>query len=463
MSNQYDESLKANYYRPKIFASVDIPIFAEDHLASVASHGADSRTINLPITDCKLERNNFHTADKAEVKCLIKDIGIDLRAVHSGVLRVWFQDVLPTGQLDMGQRPDFIGVVSDVTTSRGDDATCTIVALDYSSLFIAHKTPLGKHLPSYGLTLREGWRRLCAGVGYVQPDGEVISSVEALSDRIRFGPEVNQDIQIGKYVDEFTRKHGLVTERSDAWATWSQIVSDCGLVCWIDGDEMVIKTSAEQWDSKSSPRLIYGENISHVEMHVDNSRQNKGVLVSSYNARTGRVLEAYYPPLKAAKTKAVKRTTAATKTKPARVVKALEYERFDLSGIHFTDGLQIAAERVYFERARQELRGILETSEMQISGVSVLDLRAGDNIRVEVDGNVNETVNAMGPEGARRYLVRERGYSPAVADLIIQSAKGLAKLGSNYHVTEVEISLSPSEYSCRIGFCNLIEISKLGA
>ncbi len=473
------------YYRPRMACQLEVPIFEKNNRLSALAHGSNSVTIPVVVRSAKLTKNDANHADELSIECDSRDVGlVDPRWLKSCTCNFWLGDAGVSGQLvTSDDNHQFTGVCIKVSrVARGDGGFSFMLDFqDYTSFFIAQKPYVTAGIPGWGDTLETAWKKICDHTGFWDVEKQkIVSSVALLRDRLFFPvapagrpdnlsvQNANKDTVIGKQsVLEQIRKHGLpdFSNGKDAWSIWVYFVNALGLMTFIQGDQCIVTTTTEHFSSTQTPVMIWGDNIAELEENVEANSTHKGVWVVSYDGLNGRVLEAFAPPPHDPQI-FIKRAKATTKTKVDPDDPATgSYEILEYHGIQDQQTLQNLANRVFEEYSRQGLQGSLKSMEMSTEGVDgrmvdLLKLSAGDLVRVVIDAQSKEMLSSTQSDDAKlSYLVKERGYSTQVANLIIQNSASLQILKSDFHVKTLTVNLSDTEFSIDLAFQNMIDVS----
>lgn len=448
----------------------------------VAPSGDRSTTVDssteLPIRprQVSIEYNDHNHADTASVHVDWRDAGVDPRIINNAIIYIYIGDGDDFVPNDSTLR--FVGVMTRPkrVAQEGSGFHVELEFHDYTELFLSQKPFPTKGLPSMTDTLLSAWQKICDYTGPLDNDGEdpsdILSSVEALRDQLKFRGGVDPNLVLGKAVASRFAKLTSVPAKpnTDAWAVWQQCVGMLGLISFIDRDSCIVTTTTEHFDSDDAPKLIWGQNILEVEEETNAKFSDKGVALTSFDPLTGTTLEAFYPHPNDKRIRRKKVAAGKKKAKPP-VFESERYDFFEYHGITDLDKLESIAQAAYEARSIQELGGQLRTCEMFVDTVSkrsfdLLSLRAGDNIRVEIDPLDNETIRAMGSTSQQIEYLVARGYTIDVAKLIIGNMKTLAKMDPTFHATRVGITLSSDgdsgKFEVAISFQNRIKLESIG-
>lgn len=460
-------------YRPRMLARLFVPLDA-----NVA--GSDVVTFEMRPRSATLESNDHNHADTLEIEADWGDVGIDPRFARSAAVDFYMGDAGEYGDAfaPSAKTFRFAGVADKIERIAKDGHTVKITCRDFTSLFLECKLP-AKGVPSFTDTLVGAWQKICDHTGLQAPDRSVVSTVKILRDRLEFRGGVDPGTVLNTAVSSrFARLSAIpIKEKADAWAVWQQCVGMLGLISFIDRDACVVTTSADQFaeDPGATPAFVWGRNILEMTESAVGRHDTKGVLLTSFDPLTGKTIEAAFNPNEKKQKK--RRVSAKRQAAAANEIVAADYEAFDYYGITDPDVLQRMAERVWQERATQELEGQLTTHEMWIgtdaarigdtgakTSTDLLALRSGESIRVEIDPLDEGVFSILSSEARANYLI-DRGYQPRAAWVLARNAGRLMQLGRTFKVRSSRVRLSADgdagEFSVQITYCNRIELKQI--
>jgi hypothetical protein len=447
-------------------ATLTVPILGTAAQRAKQERSNETTTLQLPLIDCEVENNNFQQADSCTVTLDWRDTTLDTRALDDGVLTVYMgfaddNDRWTPTELDVV----FIGHVRNPERELGDDSPgiLRIEAIDYTGLFLEAKPFGSSGIPLYTDTFRQAWRRICS-----QTPG-----AEKLADRlIPRGGDVNLDVKLGDAVSERFAKLARVPTNpdTDAWSVWLQCVGSLGCISEIELDACIVTTATDLYTEVDPPVLAWGRNLTRLSESRQNVDIKGGVCISTFDPLTGKAIEVFYPPVGS---KELQRKTIAATKKKAKP-DSIHAERnkrhfFTLRGVTDRGYLEKIARNVYEQLSRQELSGKLATPEPVISRVSgadfnLLQLKAGDAIRVEFDPGQRQYLTELPSRGARFVYLLSQGYERGLADLLAANVEAFSKLGTTFYVDSVRkymaVDGEAGEFEIECSFTNKIDVSK---
>lgn len=429
---------------------------------------AGSVTLHPKVIEVTLTRNSHLQADTCSILFDWRDAGVDPRFVNNAIVQLWIWDA-NAEDFDIVKHLRFCGVATrPARKADGSGMHVSIDFHDYTSLFIASKPypAAAEALPNWSDTLAVAWDRICSNTGAFDIEaGKIVSTVAALKSRLEFrlSDPLRAERTLGEAVPYRFHKiskpsppHG-----ADSWGVWVYCCSLLGMITFVELDKVIVTDTTEYFSEDDAPTLIWGENIATVDERHDTSIAAKGMLMRSFDPTTGRLIEALYPPLGDPRIRAKRATARPPGGQPTFDDLASTYEIQNYPAIIDQTTLELRAREAWEERRRQELEGTLTTAAMQLETVTgdmvdLLDLHAGDPIRVQVDADA-ETLNSLNDDNDRvRYLTDGIGYSPDVAQLIV--ANRVRLLQPVYHVSQLQISLRPESFEARIEYHSKIHL-----
>lgn len=459
-------------YRPRMAALLTIPkreranedIAVSTALAATRGSSTDAEDVvhlTVPIRSLRLESNDHNHADEASLTLDLMAVGgLDPRLLRNAVVNVYVGNADEFGRWRPTEEDlRFAGMAKRVRRARRTDEapTVEIDALDFTTLFLEAKPFGSSGVPDYSQRLDDAWKRIVS-----QTPG-----AEALADRIVL-QGLDAFPEIGKAVSSRFRRLGKVPTRpeTDAWAVWQQCVGMLGLISFIDRQRVVVTTATNLYTADRPPRLIWGRNISSLEEERDAAMTGKGIGITSFDPLTGTTLEALWPSVGDERVK--RKGTARARVANEDALRASEErDYFAYYGVTDPEVLLAIAERVYEERSRQELQGVLRTAEMMVSDTEgrafdLLSLRAGDNIRVEVEQELRTTIAAMSSPGHRVEYLVAHGYAREVAEILAANADDVGLVDPTMHVKRVGINIDVDadggSFEVEIEYCNRIRL-----
>lgn len=456
-------------YRPRMACVMTVPIMGTRAQRIQQERSDEVIQLTPRPTYIRLEANDHNQADALEIGFDWREAGTDPRLLRDAVVEAHITDAEKHPELfdadgawftTSRQTCCFIGLVKEPVARRGSEQTgeITLHCVDYTTLFLKDSEPFGSDgIPSYNQTLSEAWNTIVS-----QTPG-----AEVLADRLVF-QDVDPSRKLSEAVAERFKKLDRVPTKpkTDAWTVWQQCVGMLGLISYIRKDECIVTTATNYYTEADSPVFVYGKNIEEWSESAISADERRGVCITSYDPLGGRALEAFYPPLEDKRTKP-KRVSAAKVQKAPHVRRDDKRDYFACPYITEQKALDAFALRVWEERSRQELSGCVKTVEMRVDTESaaefdLLNLGAGDSVRVEVEPENREILASLPTEAERISFLTSRGYSRDVAMLCVANMKDFGRLESKFLTkrvaTELEIDENGGRFAVDIEYINRIQV-----
>jgi hypothetical protein len=448
-------------YYPRIAAELTVPIIGSTQDRARMETEEDVVRIPLRPIRCRLERNDHLTADACSITVDWTEAGVDPRLLDDATIEVFIANADEAGHWTPSfENLRFVGITKKITAQRssGEPGEVTLDCVDYTTLFL-HAKPFGSDgIPSYDQTLTEAWRRIVS-----QTPG-----ADRLADRLVFEGGVDPNLILGKAVAARFQKLSAVPVRPncDAWAVWLQCVGMLGLISFIDLDTCVVTTARNLYTVDDQPVFKWGTNLLSWSETRDCEAGRRGIGLTSYDPLTRTTIESFYPPIGDTRVKR-KRAKAKKAQSDDQIRQSEERVYYSLPGITDQETLDRAAAEFYEEIRRQEVSGKITTAEMQATAeggtlYDLLNLRAGDAISVDATPENLQLLQSLDNDNARITRLREQGYEPAIAELIVKNLANIGKLNAYFHVRSLTIDLefAPEEvnFGVEVDYLNQIAL-----
>ncbi len=438
-------------YRPRALLRLAVPVSGQ----------SDPVAFEVPVVRARHVKNDHNHADTLEVTVSWSDTGVDPRWISGAIGEYYIGTADELGRWEPTERDRrFIGRLVEVSRiGDGDALHVEMTFHDYTSFFLIAKPVSTEAIPTYADTLDVAWNRLCNTVpGAIELDELELRGLE-------------ETPVIGSAVAERFRKRGHLAVKPglDAWAVWQQAVGMMGLISFFELNTCIVTTARDLYTSLNPPQIVWGRNLYSFSERRNNDRTGKGVIMTSFDPVSGKSLEAAYNPnadnVKKIRAKA---KSARRSTKPHYLDASKQYDVFAYPGITDQTILEALAERVYLERARQELEGTLSTKDMDVlaadgSTFDLLSLGSGDAIEIRFLGDEDVAfVKAFPSRQARSAYLQRIGYTASVADIIAANVERLSTRSNLFHVKTVTTTLESTgdgggSFSVEIAYCNKID------
>jgi hypothetical protein len=482
----------SHIYEPRMSAMLNLVDIGVPQVRQIQASTTDSFKLDMRPLKARLSSNSWREADELELTVSWDEAGIDPRYLRSGELYFWLADGGDSFQRS-NENLRFVGIIRDVTRELDETSkVVTLRAIDYTTLFIEQEHFPQKYLPTFSDTLRQAYKKICQGTGHINfskldanGNPTLMSSVldpdtnEPIIQLVALG-DVNLDRSIASSVNPRIQAAPLNRQSgADAWATWTYICSQLGLITYIRGSVCIVTVATEYYTSNDPPLFIYGKNVLTLTERRDLGQlTGKNLCIRSYDGMTGTMLESFFPPRDSSLAINVRKKKIILPS-AKKASKALVTEDWDLIDIQIpvTDQalLDKLCETLWHERVRAELTGTLTTREMSVdttltgqsspgSGAyDLLNLQAGDNITIQLEEDALDTIQALSGDSPKIAALLYRGYSPDMAAYIVANLSSITSMPAQFLVhsiaTEVDASSDSGSYNVTIEFLNTLDAS----
>lgn len=487
------EQNHGSYYYPQaaIYLRLRLEDFG-DKSANIADKSFDIRCLARRIT---VNRNDYTKADTFEAEIDYKNFPFDPRCIRACAVTVAIQDMgrvfTDTNSLNpialTEENVAFIGFADEESITFNDDTrTVKLEGRDFTAMLIDRKY-------------------LAGNVAVDKPLDQVIklmlSELEETKDLI-------VDVRVSGALPtlaEFWSDKGELSGRKNTkkdqsyWDLIQSIVSDAGLIAYIELDKLVISKPRVLYDRNQAKKFVYGKNLKNLEFKRKIGRK-KGfnIVVRCLNVETKEVLEALIPKeatdewsnetgipnTEVIIPKVVPSKPSTMAGKPQEGQNQLSDEEAEAKGdpapyiafrvTNVTSKQQLIeiGQSIYEEIGRQQIEGSFETREMKIKFkrldnkeeiFNILQLKIGTPIIVEIEGDDIAIIrNIKNQAGIEDYLVK-RKYDRRVARSLAQS---IGKSNTPFYTKSVTYTMDAERgFDCKVEFLNFIETNNpaLGA
>jgi hypothetical protein len=475
-------------YRPRVAAILSVPVAGSPSERQEQGNADSGQAVRLSVkvASAELELNDHNRADELRLTLDWHAVGLDVRLIRNATVEFYIGQADDFGQWTPTRRDlRFVGVVADSErhSAEGDPYQVDLRCLDYTDFFLRARRFGSKGIPDFSQTLDDAWRRIVSqtpGADVLRDRllwiGDDSSRVQELRDVLsgKLGGMQNAPFPRLKsaVADRFAKLAKVPTKpETDAWAVWQQTIGMLGLISWVDRDYVVVSTSTNYYTETNAPVMVWGKNIKKLSESAQPIFR-KGILLTSFDALTGHTIEARFHPDPFKPTAKGHRAGV-----NAELAKAEEWEAFAVPGITSPEILYLMAQRVHSEYTRQELQGTLVTGEMRTStdasqqlsrfasqperaDFDLLELRAGDDIRVKFNDSDRDALLSL-PDTVRRFeYLHEQGYSDDVAQILARNIESLKFFDTQFHVRRVlhriEYNGDSGTYESEITYLNKI-------
>lgn len=453
-----------SYWYPWVSGFLTIPLYGSRAQRNRLARSDEAVTLPLHPSRVELELNSHNEADRLELIVDWRDGGVDPRLIDDGTIE------LHMGDSKGGERPllsratcRFIGALRLVGTHRdGNQMIVSLSAVSYETFFL-EANPFGSAgIPDYSMSLREALMHIIS---------QVPGAKDLFQDRskLKFEGGVTGDEPLGAAVSQRFAKLAKVPThpRTDAWAVVQQTCGMIGLVAFFRLDELIVSTFTNLYTESDAPTFVWGRNLlSWSEERYP--QQRKAIMLSSFDPESGKAIEAFYPPQSDDRVKRKRMPAVGIGSSVPVPMADEDREVLQYPAVSSQAQLNAIAQQIYEERSRQQLEGTITTGEMSVatergSEFDLLNLKAGDSIRIDVDTEEREALRTLQSAPARINYLVSLGYSREVAGLMVDSMRDLHRLESKFFATDVRIELETSgdsgKFRVEVGFINRIQLT----
>src|SRR5258708_11599006 len=129
------------YYKPRCICKLRVPVMGL--VSERLGQSTDREVVEfaLPVIKARITKNDFNSADEAEITVTYDQIGVDPRLLTNAIVYVYMGNATSSSEWQpLPSDLRFIGIVNSAERSLSDESkTITLKALDYTTLFIAMK------------------------------------------------------------------------------------------------------------------------------------------------------------------------------------------------------------------------------------------------------------------------------------------------------------------------------------
>lgn len=488
-------------YYPRVVAALDlVPHYGDDRTLDLdfsdMSNLDGKQTPKIPYlvpTEATVVLNAYRQADSFSMTFDNRRYQLDPKHYASMSAEIYvFQTSSLDEDLEKYQIPDNLAVVGIVDMQRSsrsaDGSTFTVEGQDYTALLLAKQWDPSRN---------------------VQPGRSIVDTVQQLVNEALNASDGERSLQVvyesfdhdtAPKVQGFGRNRLGIPFKNDKtyWDVITELCSMVALRVFVRRLQVVISTPQDQIAMSHSvddpfripdsidvgttafaliPSLerkrvfAYGRNISTLTAQRKSGRNKAQTIEVSSRAKNGEIITAQYPPEKnfAAETKAKRKkknasaahrgTDGVLGSKSSIAQPDEPIKRSFVHGVSDAGTLARIAETKYHEAIRGDYEIEFETSDLSdLEGRSVLYLRAGDPVVVELDP-FNDAEMARLNKAQRRAFLDSQGYSADIAQFIAQQYDNIEKFSAPYYTQEAQFNWSISSgLSVQVKAANYINV-----
>lgn len=424
--------------------------------------------------------NDYTQADTFDCEIEYKQFPFDPRCLRAVGITIHMEDVgslyddgtnSPTRINPSRENTVFIGFADEESISFDDTKrTVRFEGRDYTSLLIDRKYlggPVNLELP-----IDEVVKALLVSLDETT-DIEVVNKASA-----------NLPV-LSKFYSDKDASSGKKNPKRDQsyWDLIQSIISQAGLIAYIELDKLVISTPRVLYGTDKVKRFIYGKNVKNLSFKRKiGRRKNFNIIVRSMNLSTKEVIEAKIPaeatPEWSAATNIpneevkVPDSSASGKPEAAKELKAAPYMAFRITNVNSKDHLIEVGQNIYEELGRQQIEGDLSTADMVVpesrsdltsgketdkSEFDILKIRNGTPVSIWLDAPDMQNVMQFASKEARETYLKARGINSKAARYL---SENIGKADASFYTRAVKFSLDNTQgFQCEIEFINFIQVT----
>lgn len=470
---------------------------------SVAFDGYDDDELggkNSPLTgwviptEARIHRNGYEQADSWECTFDYLDFPFDPQQVRAGAIELYIfdaggvfsdsdvvsrqytlspgsirgADAMSLANRDVrGEKSAFVGKDKPQICGQFDDHNVefseggrwvTLRGQDYTDLLIRKQWP-----PAKGNRAR----RIPTGDRIDVWAKKILTEVDPAGTLSVVVKDIGDLPTVGKGEVAGHRRGIPIQQGTTYWDVFIKVAERCGVICYIDGLDLVI-TRPKSLDDVRSPDVIqmaWGKNIQHLSMtrHFGKERVPR-VVLKAWDDKNGQMVVIEEPEGSAKKKEAVLSKHPSKKTKDVQKIKAVtakvsarpnkpktknisltdEYVIKTVYGVTNPEILRQMARNYRRLVGRGERRIIVKTRDLcDLAGNQILNLVSGDAVNVSWKDFNMEAMQSPGLTTERRAaMIESRGYQPSVAMMIAKNYERLLGNQPPLRVRECSIDYS---------------------
>lgn len=439
--------------------------------------------------------NDYTQADTFDAEIDYKQFPFDPRAIRAVAVTVAMEDV---GHLyDSNNSPTRIQPRASRDPVSGKDSNVIFVGFADEESMNFDDTKRTVRFEGRDFTSLLIDRKYLAGpVNLEQPVDVVISKLlEDLNETVKLTIDnrTGADLPVlAKFYDSKDDVSGRknVAKDESYWDLIQRIISQAGLICYIELDKLVISTPRILYGNAAIKRFIYGRNIKNLEFKRKiGRRKNFNVVVRAMNLATKEVITAKIPaeatpewskatgiPIEEIK---IPEILPGDKPKDQQALKPAPYISFRLSNINDKSHLVKVGENIYEELGRQQIEGSIETADMMViqsgfrydktatgktisvetgkSEFDILKLRNGTPVSVWLDTKDLKDVVQFANSESRELYLKARHIDPKAARFL---SENIGRADASFYTKSVQFTLDDtSGFKAKVEIINFIQVS----
>ena len=403
------------------------------------SGGTSSDLLQIIATPTRADwtRDHHRSADTISMELAYADLPLDPRSVRAIRVLLLCADVgAPDGQLDPDNEDHrvFYGYIDEPeTTLEGGGETVRLQGRDLTALFLDHRYTGG-------------------AIDLAQPLSDIVAAILADTPGAENMPVVFDDGAASLVLADYAAGKTAWSPQADddAWTVLVELCGRVGLLPSVVLDTVEIRGVANF--GREVVSFLYGRDIERlIYRRRFNEARSAQVRVVCWDPSARTVTEAVYPP----EPIVLRRRIRAGGKESVETAPEI---RHPLQGSHTQERLDVIAEGLYEEAARQQIEGALTTRELaDTDGTPLPRLGNGDQLQVRLGANLPNLAGLSQSEAVTLLTGARWGLSAAVAEALIEVWTQADSLASVFYIKEARHRWSISDgYSVEIGFINYI-------
>lgn len=429
----------------------------------------DRTVTGIAPSSVAVSRNPHHQADTCEAEVNLSALTFGHRTVNNVFLTA-FMGVVNTidAPIKTSDRTNlqFCGYVDVMKDRRSKDGpVITLKARDLSSILrdatklVAKRDQKGVIIdptPRYSDTVRSAILRIFQWVG-------ISEDILEISDPMDLG-----SIELSQAVSSRERSAYLPIKRdASAWDAIEHVAALASVIVSVELGQLVLRPPSDllgQVNGQPQPNAYEfvfgfdGANTLEVEREKKFIRNRKGVKVVGFDPKSRRSFSAVYPPDNQLPPKHMPRPRHTQhKTKPHTTTEPAPPDRdiytFGLEGLSSVDQAQKIAERIYIERAHQELEGSIVTRNWT---PDLFKLRNGNRIGLTVSQRLEHELRNFNDAARKVQFLRDHlAIGEAEAQVLLKNTSKEERQMPVY-LRSMKHQWSTRTYSTHVDVINLM-------
>lgn len=389
-----------------------------------------------------IKRNDFNTADTADIVLDVQNFPILPRMIRQVFCRIFMGDAKTMADPFVtdfaettGDLVRFAGYVDDPEMSLDEnDGTITWKLRDQTQLFLDFKRPPPDVVPTYQDNLAIALRR-------------IMNTLEGGKNlKLRFTdktgttyPEATRSAwpELASVAPKALIAAKIPTKPDDSlWDLVKRCCDPLNVIPHVYLDTLYVSVSRGLLTPTTRPIFMYGSNLVNYKEKRQLGRAKTGIGISGYLASTRQPIYGLYPPAgDSAISRGKKPATPAKEGNPSFIT-GTDENRVWYPADSFASQAAIDdyAFQVYTQRARQEWEASFECRRMTViddtlpndvpddeATFDVLSITNGDRIMLGIEPDLRQMLAGLGDTASRVQFLVDAGYSEDVAPVMVRA------------------------------------------